>query len=545
MATDVPRLAETNFAARISAPTKEARFWRRYKKPLLINEYAAVTGIHFCDNAPHDFLAASSTRVQIYSARTRHIARTISRFTDVVYTAEFRRDGKLVVACDASGLVQVFDAASRSILKTINAHKLPTHAATFSPHTLTTLATASDDKTVRVWDLGSSNAIHTFNGHEDYVRSVACMPNSAHLFVSGAYDNTVRVWDSRVQERGSEVARFSHDATVEKVLPIASSGATVASAGGLETRVWDLVAMSPIPLRSLQNHARGVSSLALNGTRTRLISGGLDGHLKIYDTQDYKVVHGVRYPSAVMSVAVSPDDRHLVVGMSTGALSIRTRSRKDESPESLPKKPPSSKSLTVQRFLRGNDYRPSTDQNQTIAASAIINPDDRTDNGKSLHPWDRALRRYAYADALDLVLPRDGGERQSSATVYAVLHDLKRRSGLRQALSDRDDVGLVGVLRWLCRSVRDPRMTELCVDVAMCILDIYGPALAASATTDALIHRLAHRTADVLQAANNAAKINGALTMIVHAAPAADARRVLDREAQQFDLLQDRQRAGE
>ena len=546
MSNDLPRLGAAQFSTRASAPTGEARFWRRYRNQLLVNEYAAIGHIHICPAAPHDFAVTSSTRVQVYSSRTRSIARTVSRFTDVVHSAAFRGDGRLLAAGDATGLVQVFDASSRSILKSIDVHKLPTHCVQFSPHSQTTLLTASDDKTIRIWDLGSDVAKNTFKGHEDYVRSAACLPNSPHLYVSGAYDGTVRMWDARVKERGGEVARLRHESNVECVLPL-SNGTTMASGGGLQTRIWDLVSMSEQPLRTLQNHARGVSTLSLNGAGTRLISGGLDGHLKIYDTTEWKVVHGVRYPTAITSAAVSPDDKHLVVGMSNGVLSIRTRSKRDtlHTPSNDPRR---AKSKTVQRFLRGAEYNPRLDPDPVLRSATTVAVDDnpRTSN-KALKPWDRALRRYAYSDALDLILPPSQPpppqqnrhsssdeqnpqpairikdlEKLSSysadpAIVHAVLTDLKHRSGLRTALSNRDEVSLSPILRWLIRYMSDPRMQSVAIDVSMCILSIYGGALGVVPTVERLVDRLGEKVTEQVDKARQATLAQGALQMLVSA----------------------------
>lgn len=545
MSNELARLGAAQFATRGSAPTAEARFWRRYRDQVIVNEYAGIGCVDVCTSAPHDFAVASSTRVQIYSSRTRAIARTVSRFSDVVHSAALRGDGRLLVAGDATGLVQVFDAASRSILKSIDTHKLPTHCVKFSPHGQTTLLTASDDKTVRVWDLAGDAPRHTFKGHDDYIRTAACMPNSPDLYISGAYDGTVRLWDGRVRERGGEVGRLRHEANVECVLPLGAGGGTIASGGGLQTRIWDLVAMSAQPLRTLQNHARGVTTLSLNGAATRLISGGLDGHLKIYDTTTWNVVHGVRYPSAIMTARVTPDDRHLIVGMSSGVLSLRTRSKRasTDTPAGDARR---KASKTVQRFLRGAEYNPQLDPDPVVRSALVADDNPRTDRHKALKPWDRALRKYAYADALDLVLPpspdgansatgavtgsggggASGGKKKlgklsadaaDPAIVYAVLHDLKRRSGLRQALSNRDELSLEPLLRWLVRYLSDPRMQGLVIDVGMCLLDVYGGALGAAPSVERLVDRFREKVADQVHKAKQAVQVQGALQMLVHA----------------------------
>jgi U3 small nucleolar RNA-associated protein 15 len=51
------------------------------------------------------------------------VVKTISRFKATARSAEFRKDGKLVVAGSDDGTVQVFDVGSRAILRTFTGHE--------------------------------------------------------------------------------------------------------------------------------------------------------------------------------------------------------------------------------------------------------------------------------------------------------------------------------------------------------------------------------------------------------------------------------------
>ena len=85
----------------------ESRYWRQFKHPVFIKEYAPVTYIHFAPAKPHRYAVTAATRVQIYAPRTQKVVKTISRFKDVARSGNIREDGKLLVAGDDSGLVQV------------------------------------------------------------------------------------------------------------------------------------------------------------------------------------------------------------------------------------------------------------------------------------------------------------------------------------------------------------------------------------------------------------------------------------------------------
>jgi U3 small nucleolar RNA-associated protein 15 len=82
------------------------------------------------------------------------------------------------------------------------------------------------------------------------------------------------------------------------------AGTMAISAAGPIIRLWDLVAGGKCR-RALSNHQKTVTSLAFNSTASRLLTGGLDQMVKVYDVSTYKVVHTMRYPAPVLSLAVS------------------------------------------------------------------------------------------------------------------------------------------------------------------------------------------------------------------------------------------------
>lgn len=90
-----------------SKHSAESRYWRQFRHPVFIKEYAPITSVHFSPSKPHRYAVTAATRVQIYAPRTQKITKTISRFKDVARSGSIRGDGKLVVAGDDSGLVQV------------------------------------------------------------------------------------------------------------------------------------------------------------------------------------------------------------------------------------------------------------------------------------------------------------------------------------------------------------------------------------------------------------------------------------------------------
>lgn len=528
MAAPVTSLQPLKLPPGPSPLTPEQTYWRTFKSQLLVPSPSnnPITHISFppapsnaLAQASDHFVVTTGTRVQIFSIRTRRLIKTISRFDDIAHGAEIRRDGRVMLAGDESGAIQVFDVHSRAILKTWKEHKQPVWTTRFSPIELTTLMSASDDRTVRLWDLPSQESVTTFVGHQDYVRSGAFMPGQASsLVVSGSYDQTVKIWDPRAPARA--VMTFKHAAPVESVLPM-PSGTTVLAAADNQISVLDLVAGRPLQL--LQNHQKTVTSLCLASNGTRLVSGGLDGHLKIFETAAWNVVAGSKYPSPILSLSVvssglAREDRHLAVGMQSGLLSIKTRlsgqqkvkererqkemqALIDGTIEELDRKTAKKRPRGWEKRFRGRDF--------TGEGADIMIEGNGREKPKKMARWERSLQEGKYGSALDQVL--DEGHLTSTMTLLTAL---RHRSAMRTALSNRDDVSLQPILKWVCKFVTDPRYVPMCVDVGMLILDLYSSQMGQSPDIDGLMKRLHQRVRLEVERAHQAWQTNGMLGML-------------------------------
>jgi len=142
-------------------------------------------------------------------------------------------------------------------------------------------------------------------GHTDYVRAVTTVPGT-NLILSGSLDGTARLWDPRVPN--VEVAIFRHgqqsSGIVYSVLPL-KGGTTFLTAGGSGVKVWDMTAGTEFPVKEMWNHQKEVTALCGNVDGSRVLAGGLDGHIKIYDASTWKVVHGMKYPAPILTVSLS------------------------------------------------------------------------------------------------------------------------------------------------------------------------------------------------------------------------------------------------
>ncbi|CAI7581775.1 unnamed protein product [Penicillium discolor] len=535
MAAPVLPLQQVKLASLPSTQlTPEQQYWRTFKNPLLIPSPAngpvnlitqpsvpsSAAAFPSLTQPPDVFTVTTGARVQIYSIRTRKLLRTLTRFDDTVRGTDVRPDGRVLVTGDDTGSVQVFDVKSRAILKTWKDHKQPVWVTKFSPSDPTSVLTASDDRTVRLWDLPSQTSARTFVGHSDYVRSGAFMPGSmasSGLVVSGSYDRTVRLWDPRVGNRAAMT--FKMGAPIETILPM-PAGTTVLAAADNKIAVLDIVAGKP--LHMIQSHQKTVTALALASNGERLLSGALDGHMKVFETTGWNPVSGSKYPSPILSLraitsGTEYEDKHIAVGLLSiktrlsGQQKIKERERRKEMAALLEGKlEEHDREVAKKKKTRGSGWEKRLRGRDFIGEGVeiVIEGQDRKKR-KREQPWENDLRKARYSVALDQVLT--SADKTAQLTLLTAL---RHRSALRASLKDRDEVSLQPVLQWIHKNIREPRLVDLSVEVAMNLLDIYSGNLGQSAQVDKMVERLHRRVRDEVEMAQQAWQTKGMLDML-------------------------------
>lgn len=520
MAAQVGPLPQLKLPSGPSPITAEQRYWNTFKNQLLIPSPTSYPVTHISHNSD-SFAITTGTRVQIFSNRTRKLLKSITRFSDVAHSGEIRRDGRVLVAGDDTGKIQVFDVNSRAILKTWTTHKQPVWTTKFSPTELTTLLSASDDRTVRLWDLTSNEPATTFVGHEDYVRCANFMPGTmSNMVVSGSYDSTVKLWDPRTGSN-TAVMTFKHAAPVEDVLSL-PSGTTLLAAAENSVSVLDLVASRP--LHMITNHQKTVTSLSLASGGRRLVTGGLEGHVKVFETTGWNVVHSTKYQSPVLSISVIPgsevgesQDRHLAVGMQSGVLSVRTRRTGAETIRERERE--KEMSALIAGTIESHDAKKQKQKRRISAAQrldlvgegadVVIANEPRTFKKKE-RPWQKDLRHARYARALDQVLDKQSPE-HSSLNVLTLLLALRHRSAMRSALESRDEQSVQPILKWVCGHISDPRYVSVCVEVGLHLLDLYAEFVGGSAELREGFRTLHRRVKYEVETAQVACQTSGML----------------------------------
>ncbi|KAJ1934626.1 U3 small nucleolar RNA-associated protein, partial [Kickxella alabastrina] len=139
---------------------------------------------------------------------------------------------------------------------------------------------------------------------------------------------------------------------------------------------------------------------------------------------------------------------------------------------------------------------------------------------RSLADYDKFLRKFEYARALDAVLANN----RTGLTVVSLLQELVHRDGLGTALSGRDELSLDPILRFVIKFIDNPRYTQLLVRVAEVLLDIYGQLLHQSARIADLLMRLRSKVRVELRVQQDLTMLLGSMDMLMSACEVSHSR---------------------
>jgi len=480
--------------------TSEQKYWKSFEFPTVVKEYTAINHVDFCKVKPYHSVVTCSGKIQIFAPYTNEVKRTYTRNKENYYGTKYRSDGKLLVVGGESGLVQILDATSRSILRNFHGHTKPTHFCTFGKESSHVFST-SDDKTVRCWDLASQKESLMIKAHKDYIRCGCTSETNSNHFVTGSYDHIVKIWDWRLSTVAMEM---NHGAPVECVL-MHPNGSLCLSAGSNYVKVWDILAGGKL-FHQFSNHQKTITSLRFDHDCRRLLSGSLDRHVKVYNTQDnYAVIANIDYPSPILAMDISKDDQHLVVGMSDGAISLRHRPKSATGEVSAKRKRP----LQPGSYRSSNQNTPPDPDSLVIAEKKYI---------KHTLP-DKHLRKFRYHDALDAVL---GPTHQESPNyVVSFLLELSRRDALEIALSKRTSKSLIPIVSFLSKNIDNPSYAKVLIPITNLLLDMYSHLAGQDFTFDRMITKLRGRLIVIIKNQKALIQLGGAIEQIISIATAA------------------------
>jgi WD40 repeat protein len=169
---------------------------------------------------------------------------------------------------------------------------------------------------------GTPDLLWSERGHSTRVNAVAFAPHGGVL-ASGGGDGLVHLW--RVSN-GTILRTLNLETPpdpLNRIISVAFSpdGTQIAGGGFGQIRVWS--AANGSLLEHIENaHTDWVLSLAYSPEGSVLASGSFDGTARIWNREDWTLLHTLTHEAQVRSVAFSPDNLMLASGIGNGTVHL-------------------------------------------------------------------------------------------------------------------------------------------------------------------------------------------------------------------------------
>jgi WD40 repeat protein len=309
----------------------EKRPWLRWinkpqsHDPRLMTITAAATGLAYdprssaksCRFSPdvHYVAAACADEgLKIWATDTGLEVRAFSE-AEQCSVCDFSPDGNRIALASGGtgrgdGVLSVWSLERGTLLWRVAAHPGTEYTeiteCRYSPNGRL-IATACADKTVKLWDSATGVLVHTL-AHDGQVNSCVWSHDSKHI-ASGSSDGGLRIWDV---ETGAPVGEVKFDTYDDVITSCAYSPDDRMIALGFLRKIQILNVEAHVVERTLEGHTGWVLSCCYSRDGRRILSGGADGTLRIWEASSGMLLASARGGGSIDDCEFSTDGRRIL-----------------------------------------------------------------------------------------------------------------------------------------------------------------------------------------------------------------------------------------
>jgi WD40 repeat protein len=266
--------------------------------------------------------ASKDGTVNIWDASTLDVLKTIVLIQPQdlaayngygAFAAAYSPDGKSLATVAADGKLTIWDTSTWEPRYQVTAHSGQARAVAYSPNGKY-VATGGDDSFARVWNVETGEKIYELggtSGNQSGIEALVFSQDSAILLTGGDNDNSIYAWDMTSGDFAYKLNASGETNTIVNGLAVSPDGKRLASSSTDRLiRMWNLTTKEL--LMEIPGHVDWVYGLAFTPDGKNLISASSDRTIRMWDTEYGRNKMILTGPSdQVFGVAVSPDGRYL------------------------------------------------------------------------------------------------------------------------------------------------------------------------------------------------------------------------------------------
>ena len=320
-----------------------------HRAPVTLKLYNSdgIVAINFSPDSSKIILPATSTYSRVVDATvTTDSTAFIFSFPNDEngYSSfPFSPDGMKLASGVSTGDIKIWDGSKLNdatptapLLTTLSGHTRTVETTEFSPDGAI-LASGSSDATIKLWDASklydatpTAPLIATFSGHNGIVNSVVFHPDGNKI-ASSSFDNTIKIWDATVTTDSTdslvtltEDDDDGHSETVRSAVFNNDGSKLVTGGDDNAIKIWNTSTLGDATptaslIATLSGHTARVTTVVFSPGESKIVSASYDYTIKIWDanaTADTSVPIATLsdHTNIVYSISFSPDGSMLGSG---------------------------------------------------------------------------------------------------------------------------------------------------------------------------------------------------------------------------------------
>nr|XP_051220985.1 uncharacterized protein LOC127339143 [Lolium perenne] len=236
-----------------------------------------------------------------------------------VHVAKFITREKWLVIGDRDGGILVYNYEEEEDVKSFDAHDscittLAVHPT--SPFVLS--SSEDDDHMIKLWDWGNGWKCTEFGGHTDRVMQVTVNLENNDSFASASLDGTIKIWSICSDDPNSIITlKLAEHGLCADYFTRYNRQHLIAGCDDRNAQIWELRMKERV--HELEGHDDRVTAVGLHPELQILITGSLDGAVRIWNSTTYKLENIIGFNlGAVYAFGCIKGTRRIMVGCHQG-----------------------------------------------------------------------------------------------------------------------------------------------------------------------------------------------------------------------------------
>jgi WD40 repeat protein/serine/threonine protein kinase len=246
-------------------------------------------------------------------------SRILEGHTDSVLSARFSPNGEMIVTASRDRTARIWASKDGTHLRKLSeGHSFLASRVAYFPGGKR-MATAAVDNTLRIWDVNSSTQKRVLD--QTGRASTFAISADGKWIVTGGNDSVAQVWDSQKGDQPLFVLR-GHKSEVTAVAISADNQWILTGDARGRAKMWDVKTRTVKYV--MENHSRRITGALFLADGSRVLTSSSDNTVAQWDTATGKEIGSLRlkHTDSVATMALRPVGRQLVTGCVDGSVRV-------------------------------------------------------------------------------------------------------------------------------------------------------------------------------------------------------------------------------